>query len=103
VLGLINGERTYTLAVKGSLNASAARRCADMRDKGYWSHERLSEFLSSGGEILARGFTDIGQQHSAWMASATHKAVIIDNRYRYFGMATCSYLDGRLITVVHFS
>src|SRR5258708_28336998 len=48
----------------------------------------------SAGENLARDFSNTSDMMAAWMASPTHRANIVNGRFREIGVAV---VDGRLL------
>lgn len=82
-----------------ALVRSAARHAADMRAKGYVSHaapdgSRARERARRAGYRAARIGEDLGAGQrtaaavvSAWMASRSHRAVLLDRRLRDVGIA----------------
>lgn len=92
------------------LDESAKAKCNDMVEHNYWSHNRegkeWSEFIAidykQAGEILATGFKgDTKEQHNGWLSSPSHAEQIMGH-YTDFGSATCTYDNGKDLTVVHF-
>jgi hypothetical protein len=57
----------------------------------HWFQEAGYNFLYAG-ENLAINFIDAGEVRDAWMASPTHRANLLDTRFREIGMATISGL-----------
>lgn len=107
-----------TLPDNTTLDISSANKANDMCARGYWSHNppggSWQEFIYSAGyyspsigENLGEGFADVAQLTSLWIASPTHYANIIDQRWTEQGAAliTCpSYMGGTnmFIAVNHF-
>lgn len=108
-----------SLALNETLNAAAARKAADMVAAGYWDHFRPSDnkapwdFMkesgydySVAGENLARGFKTAAGITAAWMASPTHRANLLSEKYDEVGFAVVEGLDENgepaLITVQFF-
>jgi len=96
-----------------TLSRAAEVKLKDMFEKGYWDHtgpngETAWDFIKTSGyqyalagENLARGFTSSTETVEAWMASPTHKANILNNRFREIGVAVGSgKLRGAETTVV---
>lgn len=91
-----------TLYENETLSRAAEAKLKDMFEKGYWDHtgpsgETAWDFIKiSGyqyalaGENLARGFTSSTETVEAWMASPTHKANILNDRFREIGVAVGS-------------
>ena len=81
------------------LSDAARRKAADMFAAQYWAHTSPTgkepwDFMrearysySIAGENLARDFMDTSSMVSAWMASPTHKANIMNPRYSEIGVA----------------
>lgn len=103
LVNLTNSERTSrdlnALTIDSRLVQAAYAKGQDMLEKDYWAHygpngESPWDFiLSSGydyvyaGENLAKDFTTAATVHSAWMASPSHKANIINSKYSNIGIA----------------
>lgn len=89
------------------LNKTATNKACDMKINNYWSHKNLKGQMSwemivnSGykymvvGENLARNLSD-DIVVSKWMASPTHRAIIMTANYREIGIGRCGH-----ITVIH--
>jgi len=104
-----NRERTsqglVALTYNSSLSEAAAGKARDMFTDQYWSHTSPSgkepwDFIKSvnynykiAGENLARDFDSTPPMMAAWMNSPTHKANIMNPRYRDIGLAV---VDGKL-------
>ena len=107
-LCLLNGERAgrglASLSVDGRLQRAAVAHGGDMVDHGYFAHDgrngskpadriRAAGYLSSGGawrigENLAWGTGELATPRAivdAWMASAGHRANILQPAYREIG------------------
>lgn len=81
------------------LSDAARRKAADMFSAQYWAHTSPSgkepwDFMREArysykvaGENLARDFLDTSSMVSAWMASPTHRANIMNPRYSDIGIA----------------
>lgn len=95
------------------LNLAAKDKLDDMFQKNYWDHngpkgETAWDFIANegyfyqlAGENLARGFTNSEETISAWMASQSHKANILNNRFSEIGVAAGSgKINGAQTTVV---
>jgi len=109
VLDLINKERVTqgenTLALNDQLNQAALAKAVDMFNEQYWAHNSPSGktpwvFVQGtgyryaiAGENLARDFGDTQNMVNAWMASPSHKANILQEKYRDTGIAV---VDGKL-------
>ena len=109
VMSLSNGERAAMgvqgLTYNSSLAYAAQLRAQDMIDNDYWSHtspggRSMGYFLGAAGypvytagENLSRGYSDDGGVVSAWMASAGHRATILNSAYTEIGVG---FADGML-------
>jgi len=96
------------------LDQAAALKADDMAANSYFSHNSPTGvtpwhwFQKAGytflyaGENLAINFIDANEVRDAWLASPTHRANLLDVRFREIGMATVSgiYKDGPTIYVV---
>ncbi len=93
------------LVINQKLSAAALSKAQDMLDKQYWSHTSPSgsepwDFIKGAnyvykvaGENLARDFHTTDEMIKAWMASPTHKANILNDKYEQIGIAV---IDGKL-------
>lgn len=102
------------LARNSVLDQAANLKAEDMATNGYFSHNSPTGitpwhwFKQAGyaflyaGENLAINFTDATEVRNAWLASPTHRANLLDVKFREIGMATVSgvYKDGPTIYVV---
>lgn len=91
------------------LDAAASNKAADMIAKNYWSHfsptgvSPVYWFMAAGysyvyaGENLSQGYNTDSAVVSAWMASADHRANILNASYRDMG---CGMANGSLQGVV---
>lgn len=73
-------------------------------DPWYWVKQSGYQYQAAG-ENLAINYTSAGEQHSAWMKSATHRANILNTRYQEIGVAVISgEINGKeaLVTVEFF-
>lgn len=95
------------------LSAAAAAKAADMFNKQYWAHsapdgtQPWSFIRNAGysyqvaGENLARDFSVTDEMMSAWMASPTHRANIVSDKYTEIGVAVINgNLQGTDTTLV---
>jgi hypothetical protein len=103
VIDQTNAQRSSAglspLSVNGTLNQAALLKANDMFANQYWAHNSPQgkqpwDFMrqagyrySVAGENLARDFGDTGSMMSAWMASPTHRANIVNDKYREIGVA----------------
>jgi hypothetical protein len=103
IVSLANDDRRQAglspLTENPVLERAALMKAQDMLSRGYFEHtspQGLSPwywFSRSGydyrfaGENLAIGFIESGEVNSAWLASPTHKANIMNNNYRETGIA----------------
>lgn len=93
------------LTFSPELSQAATAKGNDMFQKQYWAHtspEGTTPWVfirgagynyQVAGENLARDFEDTSTMVSAWMASPTHKANIMNPRYQEIGIAV---IDGTL-------
>lgn len=103
-----------TLTINPQLVAAAAAKGHDMCTNQYWAHispagatpwifmKGAGYKYSVAGENLARDFGDTGSMMDAWMASPTHKANIVNPKYKEIGIAVinCSLLGSDTALVV---
>lgn len=100
---------TYSAA----LSNAAAGKARDMFSNQYWAHTSPTgkepwDFMAGSnyrytiaGENLARDFMDTSSMVQAWMASPTHRANIMNGRYKDIGVAVVNgQLDGVETTLV---
>ncbi len=102
------------LTTNPSLIAAATSKGQDMCAKQYWAHispagstpwvfmKGAGYKYSVAGENLARDFADTGSMVNAWMASPTHKANIVNAKYKEIGVAVvnCNLLGSDTAVVV---
>lgn len=93
------------LTMNAKLNQAAMAKAQDMMADQYWAHvapdgtQPWSFIRNAGysykvaGENLARDFVNTNDMMAAWMASPTHRANIVSNRYTEIGIAV---IDGTL-------
>jgi hypothetical protein len=108
---LVNVERAErglpALKRNTKLEQAAYKKAQDMFAKNYWAHYAPDGsttpwqfILSSGynykyaGENLAKDFDTSASVMSAWMASAGHRANIVNTNYKDFGLVA---IDGSLL------
>ncbi|MFA6376801.1 MAG: CAP domain-containing protein [Candidatus Paceibacterota bacterium] len=100
---LTNAERAKNslpeLTENPALDQAAYLKALDMAQNGYFNHISPAGinpwywFGQAGydykyaGENLAIGFVDSGEVEKAWIASPTHKANIVNNKYKEIGIA----------------
>ena len=98
-----NAERARSglqpVAYSPVLSQAAQRKAANMFAEQYWAHTSPSgrepwDFMGEvqyryrvAGENLARDFLDSSSMFDAWMASPTHRAIILNPRYIDIGIA----------------
>ncbi len=94
-----------SLSYNSLLSEAAAGKARDMFENQYWAHISPSgkepwDFIKTAnynykvaGENLARDFDSTSPMITAWMNSPTHKANIMNPRYRDIGLAV---VDGKL-------
>jgi uncharacterized protein YkwD len=86
---LINATRT-TPVIKNTELVKFAEQRAEYLCNHEFSHGDWKSYKSSfsyRGENLAKGFDNAVDTHIAFLASPTHKAVIINKNYQYVGIA----------------
>jgi uncharacterized protein YkwD len=101
------------LVVNERLEQAAQEKLDDMFQKNYWDHngpngETAWNFITAedyyyqlAGENLARGFNNSEEAVDAWMASESHKANILNNRFSEIGVASSSgKIKGSQTTVI---
>jgi len=100
-----NAKGLISLVYNEKLSQAAAGKARDMFVNQYWAHTSPSgkepwDFIKNvnynykvAGENLARDFDSTSPMISAWMHSPTHKANIMNPRYRDIGLAV---VDGKL-------
>jgi hypothetical protein len=109
IVELTNKERQKQglppLKINPLLSEAARRKAADMFAFNYWSHTSPSGrspwyFFKEGGynyvvagENLAKDFSNPEGVVTAWMKSPTHRANIVDARFKEIGVAV---VDGTL-------
>jgi hypothetical protein len=94
-----------SLRLNGALSQAAMSKGQNMFSEQYWSHtspdgEEPWQFVKeagyaykAAGENLARDFSTTGEMMSAWMASPTHQANILNSKFEEIGIAV---IDGTL-------
>lgn len=95
------------------LDSAAYMKALDMVKNGYFNHDSPSGtkpwywFDRSGydykyaGENLAIGFLESKEVNDAWLASPTHKANIVNNKYKDIGIAILkANFQGNPVTLV---
>lgn len=121
LLPLINAQRTSAgvspLSINSQLQSSAYLKVQDMCNNNYWGHvspsgKSMGSFVAAAGysysmigENLANGYLTDSAVFSAWMASAGHRANILNSGYKHLGIASkqCA-VNGKstTLTVAHF-
>lgn len=116
VVQLVNQERESagldSLTVNQYLLRAAKNKALDMFKNNYFAHtspsgatpwhwiEESGYDYKFAGENLAINFTNVEEQHKAWMESLTHRKNILNQKYKEIGVAAEEgYIDGRLTTV----
>lgn len=94
------------------LDASAKDKCEHMVEHDYWSHsgggKDWYEFIDDrvdfhqSGEILAKGYYDVDEQHEGWLSSPTHYDVMTNGDFKAVGVGVCDFGVEQALTVVHF-
>jgi Cysteine-rich secretory protein family len=117
LVNLANAERAKNnlpeLTENQTLDQAAYLKALDMAQNGYFNHFSPAGispwhwFDSAGydykyaGENLAIGFVDSGEVENAWIASPTHKANIVNNKYKDIGIAVLkANFQGNPATIV---
>lgn len=118
VVDQTNAHRTanglVALSANAALNQAASAKAAHMCGNNYWAHVSPQGIVpwkfmrdagyrySVAGENLARDFGDTGSMVNAWMASPTHKANILNSKYKEIGVAVvdCNLLGHDTTLVV---
>lgn len=113
IVRVANGLQKLQLHDK--LNQSANLKCSDMVNRDYWSHvdpdgnqpwiffDKVGYTKRSAGENLAYGFKDYSSVIQGWMNSPTHRATILDAKYRDVGFGICTsnnYISTGLQTII---
>ena len=101
------------LKVNNELSSAAFMKAKDMFANNYWAHTSPSgvtpwKWLGDAGynydvagENLAKNYPTAQATVDAWMASPTHRANIMNNKYQDIGFAVVDgVLDGRNTTLV---
>lgn len=102
------------LTMNAQLNQAAVSKGNHMCGEQYWAHiapdgttpwvfiKNAGYHYSVAGENLARDFADTPSMISAWLASPTHKANIMNDRYQEIGVAVidCKLLGSDTALVV---
>jgi hypothetical protein len=116
IVRLTNKERREmnlgSLIFDFRLTSAAQAKAEDMIENGYWDHfhegkspwdwmEEYGYFYLDAGENLAIDFEVAEKMHQAWMASSTHRANIINAKYKEIGVGIAEgEFEGRETTVV---
>jgi hypothetical protein len=106
LISLTNTQRAAAglgpLAYNGQLSSSANAKAQDMLAKGYWGHSgpdgssawtfvsRAGYAYTAVGENLARDYGSDSAVISAWMASPTHRANMLNGAFQHIGIAVVS-------------
>ncbi len=101
------------LQLNTALNLAAQKKAADMFANQYWAHisptgKEPWDFIKesgyeyqSAGENLARDFYTTQPMIQAWMASPSHRANMLNDRYTEIGVAVINgVLEGTQTTLV---
>ncbi len=103
-----SSDHEQPLALNSQLNAAAQAKANDMAAKDYWSHNSPDgrtpwSFINAAGyhyqmagENLAYGFGNAGDTVAGWMNSPTHRANILNAKYKDvgFGVAQATNYQG---------
>ncbi len=103
VIDLVNTERTKKganeLVINEKLSRAAMEKADNMIENNYFSHtapdgktpwhwiEKTGYDYSYAGENLAMDFNQAEKMHEAWMESPTHRANILNKKYKEIGVA----------------
>ena len=119
IISLTNQERVQEnlppLTTNSKLTSAAAQKASDMLAHDYFAHispsgvtpwfwmSKVGYTYQVAGENLAIDFTEAEDVVSAWMASPTHRANIVQPDYTETGVAvaTGEYLGGTSTVIVH--
>ncbi|MEI8103649.1 MAG: CAP domain-containing protein [Candidatus Moraniibacteriota bacterium] len=116
VLELVNADRVAiglpALTLNNQLTQAAEAKAKNMAEAGYFAHTSPTgktpwDFIDAAGysyhyagENLAIRFVSAEDEHAAWMASPTHRANILSNKYLETGIAVWSTeQDGRQVLI----
>lgn len=121
VVALANSARAKAglapLTENAALSLAAKNKANDMLRHDYFAHtsptgvapwywiKDAGYAYQAAGENLAINYTDARDQHEAWMKSETHRANIMNTRYREIGVAVVSgKINGKesIVTVEYF-
>ncbi len=117
IIDLANGDRKDKgipeLSENEKLSQAAADKAEDMVLNNYFSHTSPQEITpwhwiekedydyNYAGENLAMDFTSAEKMNEAWMASPTHRANILNEKYKEIGIAIKEgVISGHTTTVV---
>ena len=117
IINLTNQERAAVglnkLKANSKLSSAALAKANNMFEEQYWDHfgpngETPWQFIRGAGyyyvyagENLAKGFSTAEGVHEAWMASTSHRANIMNGKYRDIGVAVVEgVLLGKRTTLV---
>jgi len=112
-----NNERLKSglgdLKISDKLNQAAYNKATDMFANNYWAHEspsgatpwswlaKVGYSYDIAGENLAKNFPDDISTVDAWMASPSHRANILNEKYTQVGFAVLDgVLQGKNTTLV---
>lgn len=101
------------LEVNEKLTAVAQNKCQDMVEKNYFAHTTPSgkrfwqwiketgyEYLYAG-ENLAMDFSESEEVVRAWLASATHRANLLNPKFKHIGVAIKEgFINGQLTIAI---
>ena len=121
IIALANADRAKeglaSLSENAKLSAAARNKAEDMLKNDYFAHtspkgvtpwawvKQEGYQYKAAGENLAINFTDVKEQHRAWMKSASHRANIMNVKYQEIGIAVVKgKIDGKesIVTVEFF-
>ncbi|OGI27640.1 MAG: hypothetical protein A2359_02955 [Candidatus Moranbacteria bacterium RIFOXYB1_FULL_43_19] len=117
VIELANADRrekgVEELKENEKLSQAAASKAEDMIVNNYFSHtspegltpwrwiEKTGYEYSYAGENLAMDFTSAEKMNEAWLASPTHRANILNEKYKEIGVAAKDgFINGHATTII---
>lgn len=120
LINLLNRDRQYLglppLEENPELNEAAFLKANDLLEKDYFSHQspegvspwywlkKAGYDYEIAGENLAIGFLDSEEVYSAWLDSPSHRANLLNPRYKNIGLAVAKgdYQGNETTVVVQF-
>lgn len=102
IISLTNSDRSaqhvQPLTESAALDSAAQQKADDMLSKQYFAHTspdgitpwywplKNNYLYMYAGENLALGFSDAQSVEAAWLASPTHRANILNSKYKNIGI-----------------